>query len=205
MTEQTEPKVLIQGNVFLYRTKAPFMQSGESIRGALEYDDVTEKVRCHECGGWFAHLGSHLIGCPGTIRPDGSSGITAREYKLKHGLQFTTALISEKVRSKMIAVGVARERAGKGISSQPSRKKAYGTRQGIQFEVRNTNGTCAAQLIDKIKTLAAALGHTPSCVEMRENGIHHRSAMRVLGCKTARDIAALCGLTPNNSGGHAGT
>lgn len=76
-------KVIIRGHVFDYAEKAPFVTSGKSVLGALEYNPETETVKCHECGEWFSSIGKHCFHI---------HEIPAVDYKVKHGLQQITPL-----------------------------------------------------------------------------------------------------------------
>jgi hypothetical protein len=40
--------VIICGQVFRYEDKSPFVPSGRSVNGALEYDKSGESIKCHE-------------------------------------------------------------------------------------------------------------------------------------------------------------
>ena len=80
--------VLIRGHVFKWEEKEPFVQSGVSVAGAVEYDFANDKLRCHECGEWFLNLGSHIAQY---------HQMKTEEYRLKHGLNLyknRTALVS---------------------------------------------------------------------------------------------------------------
>lgn len=57
--------------------------SGHGRYGILDTDEG--RVLCHECGGWYRSVGSHVTR---------SHGITARDYKIRHGLPLGTALVS---------------------------------------------------------------------------------------------------------------
>lgn len=57
--------------------------SGHGRYGVLDVDGG--RVLCHECGGWYRSVGSHVAR---------SHGLTAREYKIRHGLPLGTALVA---------------------------------------------------------------------------------------------------------------
>ena len=92
------------GFVKLYSYKEPFMpfhgagifDIGYGFEGVLLFDGKSDKIQCHFCGDWYDFLPSH-------IRKEHS--IKTSEYKELVGLTSRTALISEKVRTKMIANG----------------------------------------------------------------------------------------------------
>src|SRR5438552_814235 len=86
------PHVLVDGSVYLYRDKAPFIPAGRSVLGALEYNQADDTLKCHECGVFTGMLGRHAA-----IRHK----IPARQYKRKFGLNQSTALVSETVRTRL--------------------------------------------------------------------------------------------------------
>ena len=205
-----DAKVLIRGKVFLYREKAPFVPSGESIRGALEFNETDQTVRCHECGGWFQAVGRHIKG----------HGITAREYKLKHGLRAVSALISESVRAQLIKQGqggfgvsrlmdpAVRLRSAAGAAEYMRSQK--GARRPHATEVKNEDGRCHAQLMQDLLATAARVGHTPSIAELLEGphgdgvrGIQSSSLLMSFNVKSLSDVMDLVGLKPNEFGGPA--
>lgn len=57
--------------------------SGHGRYGVLDTDGG--RVLCHECGGWYRSVGSHVAR---------SHGMAAREYKIRHGLPLSTALVA---------------------------------------------------------------------------------------------------------------
>jgi hypothetical protein len=83
--------VLIRGHLFTHTEKAPFVSSGESLLGALEYDLARDLVKCHECGAWKRGLGAHVLRVHGINRLD---------YAQKHGLRKCAALSSPTVRKQ---------------------------------------------------------------------------------------------------------
>jgi hypothetical protein len=86
-------QVLIRGKVFLYKQKAPFVPSGKSVLGALEYDEATDRVRCHECGEWFGSVGQHARR---------AHMLSPKDYNARHGLRLGASLC---------AIGRAQEKA----------------------------------------------------------------------------------------------
>jgi hypothetical protein len=53
--------VIIRGHVFPRAEKEPFVASGESLLGALEYNQETDQTKCHECGKMNGCLGRRTI------------------------------------------------------------------------------------------------------------------------------------------------
>src|SRR5947209_6324170 len=56
-------------------------------RGVLAYDEVTDRVQCHACGGWYRMLSAEHLK---------RHGLTAAAYKERYGL-VGTALQSPRV------------------------------------------------------------------------------------------------------------
>lgn len=178
--------VRIKNKIFLYRVKAPFVASGKSILGAIEYDKVRDLLRCHECGDWFSCLARH-------IRYHGLSG---KEYKGKHGLLNKTSLLSEATRKKLSDISSARNYAARFTTPEVLEKRVrayrYSNHHKHTPENRNSRGQCRAQILKKLKSLADLLGRIPTRYEMREYGISVGSARFIFGSvKKALEIAGL--------------
>jgi hypothetical protein len=77
-----ETHIIISGTMFPWAEKAPYVRSGESVLGAVEYDAKTDRIKCHECGEWEAHVGIHLK----------AHGDNAKAYRLRHGLNIGSPL-----------------------------------------------------------------------------------------------------------------
>lgn len=209
MKPDAERKIVIRGQVFLYQQKAPFVASGESVLGALEYDEDEDKVKCHECGGWFKSVGNHAYA---------AHDISAREYKRKHGLRQLTGLISEGERSRRIERGrrgsseALLEGARRAMEKArrialTSRRNSSGMRadgyiNGTKtVETRNIDGRCHAQLLARLRGLADRLGHSPSESQIKEDGISPASLFAVFNVRRLSDVMSLAGLAPNKQGG----
>lgn len=183
-----EEQVLIRGKVFLYKQKAPFVPSGKSVQGALEYREEDDKVRCHECGEWLTCFNSHLR----------VHGITAREYKLKHRLRVTTGLMGLRARSRCAAIAVS---IGSARHLRPRKKGNPDSRVGghnVKAEFQNEHGVCPEQVPFRLKRLAAQLGRTPYQAEAQAAGIHVKSACMALNVKNYSGIISLLKLVPND-------
>lgn len=74
-------RVVICNIVFRYTDKEPYARSGKSILGGIEVNSAGE-FKCHECGAFRKSIGKHLR----------EHGITAADYRLKHGLKRKTQL-----------------------------------------------------------------------------------------------------------------
>lgn len=192
--------VIINGQVFLYRQKAPFVPSGKSVLGALEYDPDADKVRCHECGRWFKNLGKHA---------NMTHNLKGPEYKKKHGLRKKTALVSEDQRTARIQMG--RERVPLLHASQNAARRAASRERLLVHplprkhtpERRNLTDTCQAQMLAKVRSIAEIVGHTPSVRELRQHGVSPSSLCTTFNMSTCNlgGVMSLLGLQPNRSPG----
>lgn len=175
-------KVIIRGHVFDYSDKAPFVASGRSVLGAIEYDEEKDKRRCHECGEWFGNVGHHLR----------HHGIKAYAYRQAHGLARATSLASR----------ASSARCGNAVSLanlSRSGKTGYQQNRRVTDGQRNMNNTCRAQLLFRIQTLAAQIGHTPTKEELRAEKIWPQVLAKRFG--SVRDAVLLVGLEPNENHG----
>ena len=86
-----ETHVIVLGGVYAWESKAPYVESGHSVLGALEYNEGDNRIKCHECGGWYRSLGKHVAETHG-MRP--------REYRRDHGLKTSTSLSVPSVRDR---------------------------------------------------------------------------------------------------------
>jgi len=174
---KTPTFVLIDGIVFPFTEKAPFSKSGFSLKGALEYDDKSDLIRCHECGNWYKALATHL---------DRSHKMNTLKYKLRHCLLPRTALIAEKTRAKLIhanrtefRTNILRkvwfrktENGGNKGSRYPGgdRLKIKDKFRFLPTEELNKRRICPEQVVELVKKVAAAVGRTPTTKELHEHG-----------------------------------
>lgn len=194
-----EEKVVIRGQVFLYREKAPFVTSGESVFGALELNIEEDKIRCHECGEWLKRIsGKHL---------SNKHQLTAREYKHRHGLRLSTALVNEKMRVILSTV-MSRLNDARGGSPAPLKDPEFrknirpmvgelaGRRnhQEAFAEQANEKNRCHAQILHRIQRLAGALGHTPTDAELRVNGLSPNTILKKFNLTAVSALMSLAGL-----------
>lgn len=144
--------VIMLGQVFRWEEKAPFVESGKSVEGAVEYDLDTGKCKCHECGEWYSRLDIHTSRSPAHPSP--------REYKIARRLQLsrTIGLTRKNPHAKlhpgMRPGALSREIIQRGVAS----RRAFPYRS---HEKRNEQGTCLAQIITHLQAKAAELGRTP--------------------------------------------
>jgi hypothetical protein len=160
--------VIIGGESLFYDAKAPYEKSGMSIKGALEYDPENDLVKCHECGEFFKSIVPHAWRVHGT---------SAREYKIRHGLSVTSALVCESTRRSYIAGGLT------GLRRDPHRwaritAKAGRARRGKRSnyphrtaEYDSSRQLCNLQIIDRLGKATKQLGRAPSIAEMMEFGL----------------------------------
>lgn len=185
--------VRLRGQIFRGIVKAPFVKSGQSVRGGLEIDPETGKLKCHECAGWFDHLSGHVH----------AHKMLPREYKIKHGLRLKTAMVSEDVLQRLRQSGSrATPGSANHLSSiRPSAIAASAasmrSRSGsLRYEMRNENGTCHAQVVSRIREIARSLGRIPGRDDLRRHGIHEKSLCRLFNVKTVDQVTRLLGLIP---------
>lgn len=69
------------------------VKEGHGFKGVLLCDKKTGEIQCHICGGWFHWLQNHI---------HGSHKIKGDEYRERFGLEYNTALCSEKVREHLV-------------------------------------------------------------------------------------------------------
>lgn len=187
--------VRLRGQIFRGIVKAPFVKSGESVRGGVEVHAQTGKVKCHECGDWFDDVGQHLR----------SHSISARDYKIKHSLRQMTGLCSDR-RSSILAVSASKAPRFQMehfalMNKQKNRLsglKAHGQSLASVYESRNVTGLCHAQVISRLLSIAAELGSTPSCSELRSRGLHFKSVLAFFNVKSIAEVMRLAGLSPRD-------
>lgn len=191
-----EEQVLIRGKVFLYKQKAPFVQSGKSVLGALEYRESDDKVRCHECGEWHRSLAPHL---------KVKHSLTPHYYRFRHGLNKHSALCGTRFALDRSARAIAQ--APDALEHLRDRMKGFHTQNKAKqrpeklqrtTEFRNELGSCHAQVLERIKRLADRLGRTPTGRELASEGVSVKSALYVTGATTIGALMGLAGLLPLN-------
>lgn len=184
------PTIMIRGHIFESRTKAPFVPSGVSVYGAVEYDFQRDRLRCHECGEWFASLSAHI--------GHGVHDIDIRQYKIKHGLRLTSSLVSVEGRETRSKTSIT-NRAGDSLA----RNRSSNTRKApirVHGERRNEEGKCAAQISYKIHRLAKSLGRTPTSEELSVAGLSVSVVLASFKRKNIREVMECIGLEPRMPG-----
>ena len=183
--------VIICGLVFPWEQKAPYVMSGHSTLGALEYNQAQDVVKCHECGDWFASIGVHAYR---------THGITATTYKSERGLAFNSSLSSMNSR-KAHAKSLHKRRACGEKLGKPFTDKHKPLGNGtFSPEVRNLRMACTAQLMQRARDLSIRLNRTPTATELRENGLHHAVIKKAFGL-SVRDYLLSLDIKPRKIGG----
>jgi hypothetical protein len=193
-----ESQVRIGGTIYLYRQKAPFVPSGVSIHGALEYDASNDLIRCHECGLWFRSLCGHL----GKIH-----SLQAVEYKVRHGLNLQSSLVCEGLRvanaERMAASttvgfqGWTQDQKRAHLAHHLARPRKPKRFKRANFETNNAKQMCHAQLLERLRHLAATLGHTPTHSELITAGLAPSSLLHAFNVHSIASVMSLAGLEPN--------
>jgi hypothetical protein len=133
--------------------KEPFMPipDGYGFYGVLLHNSNNNKVQCHICGKWFEQLFPHIY--------KKHQYNLAADYKDDFGLLQKTALVSEKLRGKLIKNGHPKAlipftaaRIKMFIKNNHHRGNTHITQS------KNSRNTCQAQLIFRLKCLAKQLG-----------------------------------------------
>lgn len=182
-----ETHVIICGQVFPWAAKAPYVMSGHSTLGALEYNQEQETVKCHECGDWFKELGVHIFR---------SHGIKAATYKAERGISFGSSLSaigSRKLRAKNLR--------RRGLVGKHPFKKGHKPAGNSRYspEVRNLHMACQAQLMSKARDLALKLNRCPTAEELRVAGMHHGTIKKMFGL-SIHDYLLSLGISPRPIG-----
>jgi hypothetical protein len=195
--QKAHGSVIIRGHVFTWAEKQPFVASGKSVLGAMEYNTADDTTKCHECGEWFRFLGSRI---------HRNHGIGRAEYNATHGLSRNTAISGLGLRAKRRDVQIREAKQGRGTSDKrfiAGRASGKGKVKGRTFgphpvEVQNKANRCAAQLLYQVQRLAATIGRTPGRDALVKAGINPHVLEHRFGSVPAAMNA--CGLEPNQSG-----
>lgn len=148
-----------------YKEPLTEIKNGFGYYGCLLSSTDGEKVQCAICGGLYGELSKH-------ITP--KHGITAREYKEKYGLAYSTALISEKIRESrkqttLVWVEKMKRQHGadwrmylRTMGQKGNLARRTTAQPRLTLESKNKRGTCPDQLLDRIIKVKEEIGHTPS-------------------------------------------
>jgi hypothetical protein len=178
------------GYVTFYNYKEPFMKfkDGFGYEGVLLYDEVDGSVQCHLCGKWFESLGHHV---------NRAHNIKSSAYKLKVGLNQSSALISEKLREKLILAGRNSLAQRLANLSLPKKKKDKSAFPNNTRQKQNRTGNCPMQLLERIRDKAEEVGRTPTALEL-ENVVSKKTIKMIFG--TMANAIRLAGLSPRLRG-----
>lgn len=204
--------VIILNQVCDYEQKAPFVQSGESVFGALEYDPVRGNgkagagaLRCHECGGWFQTLAHHIR----------KHDLSPKDYRHRHGISPRTSLSSpayaefHRQHSRKFSAHLALRNTVQSKAAFLARMNAGRARlrasrgnlsQDYYHEDANLKGRCKEQLIARVKQIASDLGRTPTAKDFRALGLDN-ALTRIFGTGRVRAVQIEAGLVPTLRGG----
>lgn len=164
-------------------------ENGYGYQGVLLYDELDGSVQCHLCGKWFQSLGHHV---------NRVHDMKSSEYKYKVGLNQSSALISEKLRERLIASGRAslqqRTENLQNSKKTPRKESKYPSNSR---EKQNKTGNCPMQLLDRIKEKAEELGRVPTALEL-EKTVSKKTIKMVFGSMEKAII--LAGYTPRKKG-----
>ena len=177
------------GFVTFYNYKEPLMKftEGFGYMGALIFDGESDKIQCHMCGQWFEALAGHIAR---------EHGMNTFQYKEIVGLRQTTALISEKTRAKLIAIGIEKRkknlRPQRGPMSQTTKDKIRKTliEGGSKSESKNDRRTCPAQLLDRMIEIANKKGEN---LRMRDFDGFDETIRKTYG--SIKEACRLAGIT----------
>lgn len=193
MAERKATHLKIGGTIRLYTDKEGFTCSGESILGALEFHPESDTMKCHECGGWYKSLASHV--------PQ-KHHMTAERYKEKHGLRQGTALVSEEIRVKNIKTALKYKPWEHSTAVQERRmsdaKKKRRKKKMRTAEILNRADSCHKQLLLRLKNLGQKLGRTPTHIEMVAAGLGRQALAWRYG--SVRHALRLAGFEPRRTG-----
>jgi hypothetical protein len=190
LPKETEP-VLIG-----YKEPLTKVRDGFGFYGTIAYDKTEKYTQCHQCGYFFENLGMHV---------KKKHDKTPQQYKEAYGLPVTLSLKAPKSKTRNWEVWQSldetkreqilnqlKEARAKGMPAKIAKKSLY---------VKNLEGRCPEQLLDKIVVLKHKLGHTPSSTEfVREYGSGFLGSIR-LTFGTWNEALILLGMSPRKAGG----
>lgn len=210
---QRETHVIVAGNFFSWQDKAPYVRSGHSILGAVEYDERTDEVKCHACGKWCKSISEHVAA---QKRHGSSLHGSSREYRIRHGFRIahsplaTPSVTRRRKETGSLSFGnlpspaMTRIQHAKGGSVRASVNRARYLVGSIAYpEKANLTYTCKAQRIATLKRFAKDLGRTPTYKELaafEDNGrkpLLPMSLTNLFGVSLSK-ILLQAGLTPRS-------
>lgn len=179
-----------------YKEPLTKVKDGFGFYGTIAYDKTKKYTQCHMCGFFFENLGMHA---------NKKHDKTSEQYKTEFGLPVTLSLKAPKSKTyqwatwqkmnlserqkKLTQLAEAR---GKQMPARISKKSLY---------VKNLEGRCPEQLLDKIITLKKKLGFTPSSTEfVKEYGSGYLGSIR-LTFGTWNEALGILNLASRGNGG----
>ena len=185
--------VKIRGVVYPGQEKAPFVRSGYGVKGALAYMPNEDLLGCHECGAFVPNLAWHA-------RAEHS--VSAGEYRVRHGLRNVTPLVNRQI-SEICRLNRVRALAdpNRVIRKPDARKKKEEGPDlyALKWELRNERGTCHAQMVARIRSLAHD-DIAPTKHELAQAGIHLKSMLYAFDVDTLDEVMIKVGLIPRSMG-----
>jgi hypothetical protein len=187
--------VSIRGVVYPGHEKAPFVQSGFGVHGCVAYRPETDQLLCNECGGWYADLSHHVK----------LHGITARQYRIAHGLSLATPIRSRALSAQRRTLNARMPHSHNPENMRKIQRLAVAALRGrpirrANYEKRNLRGNCNAQLEARLLNLAARLGRTPTGREIQADGIHLATLYDSYNVKTLNEVFDHLRLSRNANG-----
>lgn len=180
--------ILLHRAVFRREDKEPFEKSGFSLLGALEYDQNTDNIRCHECGEFRRKL------LPGHLA---THDITGKDYRWKHGLHSGAPLCGLFVKHDNnpsfrvpLPIEKLRELAEVARKARPQ--------HGPSVETLNLRNRCRLQMIARLQKLAEEFHRTPTTTEILNSGLALSALRRCFG--SLDEAMKEAGLTPRPKG-----
>lgn len=140
-------KVIIRGVVLPWNAKEPYVVSGHSLLGAVEYDSRADEVRCHQCGNGVRDIARHAVHCNG--------GLNSSDYRHEHGISKASLLSIPSVR--LLRVKHARAFLRPTTTGRLGKYNPELHPGGVRHETRNLRGRCDVQLEERFKRIAAEM------------------------------------------------
>lgn len=162
--------VLIRGMVFPWAAKAPYVASGRSVLGALEYNLEKDLVRCHVCGLWFTRLYLHL---------EKAEGMSPESYRSTYGLNQLTLLTGWKRQTSYKPKPPGFKGKQKARNDRPPKRKPRLTLPEVK---------------EKVANLVNLLGRAPSRHEMRLHDLSPCTFKLTTGAKSVTEGLAKLGI-----------
>lgn len=197
MSDEHAPSVIIRGHIFDYAEKAPFVKSGMSVLGALEYDPASEQIKCHECGSWFGLISNTHV--------REKHSISVAIYKFRHGINLGSPLCTPTHSAIMRRTNLTLNRDPSVIRKareqrKPTEKSPVNQTVKRHHENDNLTGRCKVQTLFRLQMLAARLGRTPTHKELEHEKLGNKM-IRHFGSIPSALIEAGLNIRERSTGG----